>query len=204
MKNAVRRTLAVMTALLAVACKRTGTVEGNVTLTMQSGEVRKGVSSTVYLLRNGDSIAQAVDAVCNEWKTTESGRMTRAKDFDARAERFKRASERAPMRTQVALYDSVDKYRAAAAAERQTENALSSNLDRIQAMVRAAADTQVPTDIEARYRIGDITPGKYVVYAEWPSDQTYLFWAPIEVGKGDDKTQNLDRATLAMSKLRCQ
>jgi hypothetical protein len=108
------------------------------------------------------------------------------------------------MRAGVGLMDSVDKYRNAAAAERQMEDALSGYKDRIVGMLRSAADTQVQTDLDAHYSIGNITPGKYIVYAEWPSDQDFYFWAPIELGKGDDRTQHLDRATLANNKLRCQ
>ena len=94
--------------------------------------------------------------------------------------------------------------RQAAVAERSTQTAQDATAERVLAIVRAAADTQVQTDIDAHYRVENIKPGKYVVFAEWPSDEVFLFWAPIELEKGDEKKQDLDRATLATAKLRCQ
>lgn len=191
-------------ALLLGGCKKTATIEGDLTLAMQSGEVRKGAVQTVFMLRNGDSVSQAVDAICRDWKGNAAQREARAKDMDAKANVFKRSAERAPMRAQVALLDSVDKYRQAAVAERQTQSAQDAIAERILAIVHAAADTQVQTDIDAHYRIENLPPGRYVVFAEWPSDEVFTFWAPVELKKGDEKKQDLDRATLANAKLRCQ
>lgn len=198
------RTLALVSVLLVLGCKRTATVEGDLTLAMSSGELRKGAGHTIYLVPQGDTVSQAVDRVCADWKAIAVEREKRARDFDAKAERFKTAMARATMQRGVALGDSVDKYRQAAAAERQTEDAISGYKDRLVNMLRSAADTQVQTDLDAHYRIENIAPGKYILYAEWPSDQDFYFLAPIDLGKGDDKIQNLDRATLANSKLRCQ
>jgi hypothetical protein len=196
------RALLVTAAVLTVGCKRTASIEGELSI-VQAGKVRQGLGHTVFLLRNGDSISQAVDRVCSAWKDQATQREQRARDFDVKAERFKRSSERASMRAAVALLDSVDKYRQAAAAERRTQSE-DSPVERIRTMVRAAADTQVQTDLEARYRIANLTPGIYTLYAEWLSDQDNMFWAAVPVGAGEKKKQNLDQATLATSKFRCQ
>jgi len=198
----VVRTLLLVAAVLSVGCKRSASIEGELSI-VQAGQVRQGLGHTVFLLRNGDSISQALDRVCANWKAQAAQRAQRARDMDAAAERFKRQSERASMRAAVALLDSVDKYRQAAAAERRTQSE-DSPLDQIRTMVRAAADTQVQTDLEAHYRIANLTPGTYALYAEWLSDQDNMFWAAVPVGAGEKKKLNLDQATLATSKFRCQ
>jgi hypothetical protein len=193
-----------MAALFAIGCKKTATIEGELSLASESGEARKGIGHTVFLLRNADSISLAVDRTCKDIKAQETQRVERAREMDAKAELFKRASEKASMRAQVALYDSVDKYRQAANAERRTEIVQSSSADRIKEMLLSVVDTQVVTDMDGHYRFENVVPGRYVLYVEWLSDQLYPFWAPVEVGKGDDETLNLDRGTLATAKLRCQ
>ena len=198
----IRRALLLVAAVLSVGCKRTASIEGELSI-VQAGKVRQGLGHTVFLLRNGDSVSQAVDRVCAAYKAEVAQRDQRARDMDAKAASFKRQSERASMRAAVALLDSVDKYRQAAAAERRNQSE-DSPLDRIRTMVRAAADTQVQTDLEARYRIANLTPGTYALYAEWLSDQDNLFWAAVPVGAGEKKRLNLDQATLATSKFRCQ
>lgn len=198
----VRRALLAAAAVVAVGCKRTASIEGELSI-VQAGKVRQGLGHTVFLLRNGDSVSQAVDRMCAGWKAQALQREQRARDLDARAERFKRQSERASMRAAVALLDSVDKYRQAAAAERRSQSE-DNPVDRIRTLVRAAADTQVQTDLEARYRIANLTPGTYALYAEWLSDQDNMFWAAVPVGAGEKKKQNLDQATLVTSKFRCQ
>jgi hypothetical protein len=201
-RTVVCRALLLVAAVLSVGCKRSASIEGELSI-VQAGQVRQGLGHTVFLLRNGDSISQAVDRVCANWKAQAAQRAQRARDMDAAAERFKRQSERASMRAAVALLDSVDKYRQAAAAERRTQSE-DSPLDRIRTMVRAAADTQVQTDLEAHYRIANLTPGTYALYAEWLSDQDNMFWAAVPVEAGEKKKLNLDQATLATSKFRCQ
>jgi hypothetical protein len=200
--SVVRALLVVVVGGLSVGCKRTASIEGELSI-VQAGQVRQGLGHTVFLLRNGDSISQAVDRVCAAWKAQATQRDQRARDFDAKAERFKRSAERASMRAAVGLLDSVDKYRQAAATERRTQSE-DNPLDRIRTMVRAAADTQVQTDLEAHYRIANLVPGTYTLYAEWLSDQDNMFWAAVPVGAGEKKKQNLDQATLATSKFRCQ
>lgn len=201
--TAVSRTALAFLALgLSTGCKRAASLEGDIEIT-QSGQVRKGIGQTVFLLRNGDSVMQAVDRACASWKTRMKERAERASEFDARAARFRRASERASMIRSVALLDSVDKYRQAAAAERRAQSE-DSPLEQIKELVRAAVDTHLQADLEGHYQVRDLTPGTYTLYAEWLSDQDYRFWATVPVGKGESKKQNLDQTTLATARFSCQ
>jgi lipopolysaccharide biosynthesis regulator YciM len=197
------RVLIALTPLILGACKRLGTVEGD--LSMDAGGVKKGAYRTVALVRNADdSVTSAVEALCSAVRADVQQQAANIQRLGAIEERF-RGTRGRTMIAEVALSDSVEKYRdAAAEAQRNLDERPDTISSKIQALIRAAEDTEVDADAQGHFRIPGRQPGRYLLYAEWPTAQEDLrFMTPVEVRAGK-VTQDLDQSTLSTAKLTCR
>src|SRR5437773_11639945 len=106
---------------------------------------------------------------------------------------------------QVALSDSVEKYRLAASdAQRALDDRPDDTYDKILAGVSAATDTQVEADMEGRFRFTKRQPGKYLLYVEWLTNRgSDEFLVPVDASEGRTKRQNLDQSTVS-TRLHCR
>lgn len=199
MRTRIRFALAAIVPALTVACQRGATVEGDISLAGSVGAYRN-----VALVRNpDDSLLATIDALCQAERADLQRHSERVQVLQAGAERFKRAKG-STIAAQVALSDSVEKYRQAASdAQRLMNYGRDTTPQRILALVRAATDTQVEADDKGHFRFTGRQPGKYLLYSEWlaaTGDQQLL--ALVDVSDGGKKTQNLDASTIS-TRLRC-
>jgi hypothetical protein len=191
--------VAVVSALTA-ACDKTATVEGDLSIAGTKGAYR-----SVTLVRNpADSLTSAIDALCKAERADVQRRYERVQTLQAGAERFRR-TKASTNAAQIALSDSVVKYRQAASdAERVLNYGRDTTPQRIMALLRAAADTQVEADENGHFRFAKRKPGKYLLYTEWlaaTGDKELL--AEVDLSEGGKKTQNLDQTTVS-TRLRCR
>src|SRR5438046_1722375 len=100
------RVLIVLAPVFLGACKRLGTVEGD--LTMDAGGAQKGAYRTVALVRDaGDSVTNTVEALCNGERADVQQQSAEIQRLEGVAERFGRTRGRT-MIAEVALGDSAD------------------------------------------------------------------------------------------------
>lgn len=194
--------LVAIVSLFALACQRGATVEGDL-----SNGATKGSFQKVSLVRNDDdSITSAIDALCAADRAEVQQRGERIQSLQAAAERFRRALAR-PMRSidQVAVSDSVEKYRLAALeAQRALDERPDVTYQTILARVTAATDTQVEADREGHFRFAKRSPGRYLLYVEWLTDRgTDEFLAPVDASDGRKTQQQLDASTIS-TRLHCR
>jgi len=194
--------VAIGSLLLAVACGRGATVEGEI-----SNGATKGAYQMVSLVRNpGDSLAAAVDGLCAADRADVQRTKDRIQQAQAQLELFRRKlTPRLSQVEQVAVGDSMDKYRAAAS---EGQRALNEHPDTIYQAIRAlmesATDTQVQATAEGQFRFAGRKPGKYWLFAEWNTSRSVdQFLAPVDAAKGHKSKQSLDKSTLS-SRLHCR
>jgi hypothetical protein len=195
--------LIILAPVFLGACKRLGTVEGDLTLEATGGQ--KGAYRTVALVRDaGDSVTDAIEAMCNAQRADVQRRTAEIQRLEAIAQRFRQTRGRT-MQAEVALGDSADKYRQAASdAQRSLDEDPDTTSSNIQAVIRAAVDTQVQANAQGHFRIPGRQPGRYLLYAEWPTAaEERRFMAPVDVHPGTI-TQQLDQSTLSTAKLTCR
>jgi hypothetical protein len=196
------RTLVLMAIVssVTVACQKSATVEGDLSLAGVGGAYKK-----VTLVRNSaDSVSSAIDAMCAAERADLQRRSEQIQTLQAGAERFKRIKGGSNA-AQIARSDSVEKYRQAASeAERILNYGRDTTYQKIMALLRAATDTQVEADEQGHFRFGGRQPGKYILYVEWlsPKGDNELV-AEVDVSGGGKKTQNLDQSTVS-TRLRCR
>ena len=200
--RAHRQYLAVVISLTVLACQKGATVEGEI-----SNGATKGSFQKVSLVRNeGDSLASAIDALCAAERADVQRRTERVQALQAVMERFKRReSPRLATQAQVALSDSVEKYRVAAS---DAQTALAERPDtiseKILALVEAATDTQVEATMQGRFRFTKRQPGKYLLYAEWINDRgADQFLVPVDARDRGTTRQNLDQSAIS-ARLHCR
>jgi|SRR5437016_93025 len=177
----------------ATACaKRTVSVEGDVYLLMQNGDVKRGASNTVRLLRDTVSLLSARTRVCSTF--AEEGRelQERSKVLYAQVDkvigtdRFEQVFARAR-----AVGDSAKLLRA--------HSRLS-----IDSIFLKSAVAEAPTGVNAHYHFAGIEPGHYILWAETTiGDNHYTWWAPVVVTAGDSLKKDLDNSTEADATLSC-
>lgn len=197
-----RTNVAFLAALFAVACNRGATIEGEV-----SNGATKGAYQMVSLVRNpGDSLASAVDAMCAADRADIQGTKDRIQRWQTELETFRsRLNPRLSSVAQVALGDSIDKYRTAATDAQRALNERPDTLHgKIVELLVAATDTQIQADKEGQFRFAKRKPGKYWLYAEWVTNRAgNEFLAPVDARKGGKVKQSLDQSTIS-SRLRCR
>ena len=192
--------VAVIAALMS-ACQGGPSVEGEL-----SNGATKGAFQKVSLVRNpGDSLTSAIDRLCGADHADLKSRTERVQFLQGERERFKHMIRPAlSQQAQVALIDSVNKYRTAAS---EAQDALSNRADTIpqtiSTLIEAATDTQIDADRDGQFRFAKRKPGKYWLYAEWATDRgSNQFVAPVELSSGKAK-QSLDRSTISQ-RLHCR
>jgi hypothetical protein len=192
----------VMVSLGALACQQGATVEGEI-----SNGATKGSFQKVSLVRNGgDSLTSAIDALCAAERADVQRRTERVQVLQAGMERFKRReSPTLSGQAQVALSDSVEKYREAASdAQRALTERPDTISEKILALVEAATDTQVEATMQGRFRFTKRQPGKYLLYAEWINDRgSDQFVAPVDARDRSTTRQNLDQSAIS-ARLHCR
>ena len=186
-------------AVLASACQRGATIEGDLSLGATKGGFR-----TVALARNpADSLLTAIDGQCLAEHAEIDRRSEGIRALQAAADRFRRTQGKTSVE-QVALGDSADKYRRAASDEQQAMSMRpDTNYQKNVALVRAATDAQVEADINGHFRFAKRPKGTYVLYAEWPAAGDKEFLAQVDARSGGTKTQNLDQSTVS-TRLHCR
>ena len=194
--------LALFLTLLVVSCGRGASIEGDLT-----NGAAKGSFQRVSLVRNsGDSLIAAIDALCAADAADVQRSTDRIQVMQAGMERFRRReSPTLNSQAQVALSDSIEKYRLAAS---EAQAALAYRPDtiypKILALVEAATDTQVEATVQGHFRFADRQPGKYLLYAEWLTDRTDdQFLKPVDASGGGKKRQNLDESAIS-TRLHCR
>jgi hypothetical protein len=195
-----RLVLLAIVPALTVACQKGATVEGDLSLGGTPGAYQQ-----VALVRNpGDSVLSAIDAQCKAERADIQRRTESIQALQAGAERFRRTKARTSA-AQVALSDSVEKYRQAASdAERDLNSGGDTTYRKNQAIMRAATDTQVEADAQGHFRFAKRQPGTYLLYVEWLTAKgNNEFLAPVDASGGGKKTQNLDQSTVS-TRLRCR
>ena len=185
--------------LLALGCSRSATVEGDLSV-----DGTKGAYKPISLVRNGDSLLAAIDALCEAERADIQQRSERIRTLQATAERFRRMPARTSI-AQVMLGDSVDKYRQAYTAEQRAESERPDTVaQKIGVLVSQATDSQTVTDKDGHFRFPKRQPGVYLLYVDWrfPSgDKEFL--ARVDATSRGTKTQNLDASTVT-KRLRCR
>ena len=182
-----------------VGCSSPPGVEGDISV-----NGTKASYATVALVRNADdAVLTAVGAACEAERLAIQRTTERARAFEADRERFKRVRARSTIE-QVALSDSVEKYRMAAANE---QRALAERPDTMhtynQGLVRAATDTEVQSDRDGRFKFVDRKAGQYLVYAVIPGQDEAEVLAPVTLAAKGTKKLSLDQ-TAVSTKLRCR
>ena len=195
-----RLALCAIVACVTTACQRSATVEGDLSLAGVKGAYKK-----VTLVRNAsDSVTSAIDALCKAEREDIQRRTEQVQTLQAGAERFRRIKATSNA-AQIALSDSVQKYRQAASdAERVLNYGRDGAYQKIQALLRAATDTQVEADENGHFRFAKRRPGKYLLYVEWlaaKGDSELL--AEVDASSGGKQTQNLDQSSVS-GRLRCR
>ena len=192
--------LVAIVSFLTVGCTKTATVEGDLSLGATKGAFQK-----VALVRNpADSLLRAIDELCRAEQADIKRQTDQIQVFQAGAERFRRVRG-GTMSAQVAISDSVSKYRRAALdADRMLRERPDTTFQRIQALMKAATDTQVDTDMEGHFEFPKRKPGNYVLFVEWIAAKgDNHFVASVDASGGGKRTQNLDQSTVS-TKLRCR
>lgn len=175
-----RRWLALCAALLAHAAPAhaqgsaappPGVVEGDVYLTMQSGEVRRMAGRSVYLLPDSAIRPWAPACEARDSSRTRYVRLRRPARLAYEEVRAARAGERA---ARVARADSA---RAAAFAALEPARRVESDIVAWIGTQRAAQ-----TGASGHYAFEGVAPGEYALYAD--ADLPYLWLVPVRVAPG--------------------
>lgn len=194
--------VAIVSSLLAVACQRGASVEGEL-----SNGAAKGAYQRVSLVRNpGDSLTSAIDGLCAADRADVQRTNERIQLLQAEMVKFRRKlNPRLSGLEQVALGDSIDRYRTAASeAQRALNERPDTTYQKILSLVEAATDTQVQASNEGQFHFTGRKPGKYLLYAEWVTNRgADQFLAPVDASAGRALRQSLDRSTLS-SRLHCR
>jgi len=162
-----------------------GGVEGDVYLTMQSGDVKKGAGVTVFLLRDGPELRRWTDAECGKRVTDItilSAYMSAMVDSIIRA---------GSSRTKADLY-----IKKAADAATQKLALQKETLAAFRATVaRNSIDTS-GTGMNAHYSFSGEPPDDYVLFGEWKiGEYQYAWWAPVSLVAGKVVRRDLDNST---------
>jgi hypothetical protein len=182
-----RLTIATVTTLALSACSRTGTIEGDVYVATQDGDVRRGTGARVYLVpEHADQRLWAtLDTLCTQaryWQqsSTASRReaIETAKRFwENQADSLAREAEGLPPaeRTQtlryseqllVDAYDREERERLALRNLPMASRAATNWLRRtLQLSYAEASVDSTKSDIDAHYVLSDVPRGSYALFA---------------------------------------
>lgn len=171
-----------------------GSIEGDVYLVMKSGDTKKGAGRTIYLVRDSDSLHQRLLRICAEPAPVDS--------IDRRAAVLHDSALAAIRARNPQLMKQL------AIRERATVLSRDSvKIRRIAAFrleVLAAAVDSVGTGMNAHYRFSRVSPGKFILFAEWTiADNAYQWWSPIVLAAGQSMTRDLDNSSEANNNLYC-
>jgi len=176
--------------------KQTATVQGDVYLVTQSGDVKRAAGNTVRLLAESDSLHLAIARACSTFATDGA-------EMYARSQWFNRQSRQAlnnnDLDRSAKLTDAWGKLLEDSLPSLRARSRL-----RIDSILLQRAVAEAPTGVNAHYRFAEITAGKYVLWTETMiGDNHYTWWAPIVISAGDSLTRDLDNSTEVDASLHC-
>lgn len=152
------------------------TIEGDVYLTMQSGDIRKQAGGRVYLLsERAASESPALRAACMA-KVEASARIARIR---AQVDAFRDSAYKLPA--------GVDRQRyldAASRADSAVPAMLAAGTANVQLPPAAAAAAllSAPTGMESHYRLAPVPPGRYYLYSHAQVyNRSYAWGVPVTV-----------------------
>lgn len=170
-------------------------LEGDVYLVMQNGDIKKGAGNTVYLIRDTPAARARIDSTCQAI---------------------------GPRRKIIAMMSDIDAQMAGLAAQMGRSkkfDSLTTQSNAAKAAIVAALDSaerafaervaplvveRAPTGMEAHYRFASIPVGRYLLYAETAiGDHHYEWWTPAIVSRGAANRVDLDNTVVERGRAIC-
>jgi hypothetical protein len=209
--------LAILVLALS-ACSRTGTIEGDVYIATQDGEVMRGTGARVYLVpEKGDrQLWATLDTLClqaRNWQqySTESRRaaIESAKRFwERKADSLAREAEGLPAAERTTMlrhselmlvdaYDREERYRLDLMGLPMASRAATNWLRRtLQLSYASASVDSAKADVDGHYVLGDVPRGSYALFAlpaaRITDAEDILGWRTMVEVPGGVHTQQLD------------
>lgn len=212
-------------ALLAgviVGCRHqpsTGSIEGDVFLVMQSGDVKQGAGNTVYLIRASDSLSRRLAAICADFRKKVGTTAATMPSDDAASAPTRLIGDTSIEVVQsyvTVLKESTEQlaemvwgaHSPKTTATRSGFDSLGAYVSEAKAAVRAqlalATVSQTGTGMKAHYRFDHALPGTYDLWAETTiGNNPYTWWAPLTVKAGDSLHVDLDNSKEKAAALYC-
>jgi len=169
----------------------TASVEGDVYLTMKSGDTKRGTGQQVYLMRDDDgTLEQRARSFCTNAALRVGPLATWYNALRADSEPLARSgSDKAP-----SLYELASREARISKGINAIEHEATDST--IALLGRSTADS-TSSGMSAHYAFRGIKPGKYLVYANWMiSDVVYQWLAPVTVAGGSPTTRDLDNSVV--------
>lgn len=217
-------TSVLLLAALAVACERTGQLEGDLYLLTQGGEVRRGAANEVALIPHGPALIGAWDEMCanhvaevDEW-TAEYDSL--AAEFDDRiaevddrlaaqedpavniaapspADREYLVTRLALLETRQALLEEIRDHSEATRDDLLSQSEV--HLLQQHAMLRAHAQFQAPTGMNAHYEFAGVPLGDYWLFASMQTAFDREAWLiPVRIEPSEGQSLDLDNTNVGM------
>jgi len=161
----------------------TGSIGGDVYLTMQSGDVRKGAGRTIYLLADTPLLHAGRDSICVHYTFDHLPVLAmRSAVMDSMLGNAKGKLAQHLVDRDMSLSAQLD----------TLNSAMHAQVDHL--IVQSIRDT-TGTGMNAHYRFENEPPGSYIVYATWKiGDNDYTWWHPVEVRAGQTVKRDLDNS----------
>ena len=197
----------------------TGSIEGDVFLVMQSGDVKQGAGNTVYLIRASDSLSRGLAAICADFRKkvgATAARMPSDGTGDTPTKLIGDTSIEVVQSYVSLLKETTEQladmtwgdHSPKATATRAGFDSIGAFVSEAKAAVRAqlalATVSQTGTGMKAHYRFDQALPGSYDLWAETTiGNNPYTWWAPLTVKAGDSLHVDLDNSKEKAATLYC-
>jgi hypothetical protein len=170
-----------------------GSIEGDVYLTMQTGDVKRAAGRMVYLVREQDSLELETGKVCSGFLERLRRRVARLSIINDTLMRVPMTNEQVDIRQ-----ERMKRIIAEGSADEATViPAINA------ALVRWAVDTS-GTGMNAHYRFPRVPTGRYLLFADFPILTHHYAWGiPLQLRAGQALRRDLDASSENGSELYC-
>jgi hypothetical protein len=173
-------------------------VEGDVYLVMQNGDIKKAAANTVLLVQNTPALRVDLDSACAQISRytrslgTDSGVIDLAKTFAKQ-----RLGPRADSLQLVLVTRAIE-------SQHRTEILIDETVSRTQKALQAATVATSPTGMNAHYRFSGVKPGDYLLFAETTIGSLYYQWlGGFSVKAGEALAKDLDNSIAIQGQTFC-
>jgi len=194
---AIRRNLRVAAVLASlVACRSsTASVQGDVFLVTQNGEIKRGAGDTVLLLPSTDSLRQLLVKTCSTY-ADRMGAILRWADSLGDQDILGRVLVRNLLKSDAtANADSSRKWlrKHFPTFEDTLQATRDLTVEHVEAILNSGAIARMSPGIDAHYRFSNVRPGPYLLVATTAIEGRAYHWlAAVTAHSGDSITHNLD------------